>query len=379
MSVHHGSSAHRVAPGLSARFSSENLRVGDLEILRLILNGESVVDWRRLHFATREEVDHFLRANLFDPADAQDLRRLRAILAQAVEYLRRTFRYKVAAPVAEPEHLQDLFLLASGALEPRRYRRIACVVLKVMHTVHHIDARELLHLSRIAEADISQLVDDRVRETMDRLTRVEKLPIQALEGSAKSRQSVITKLISKRENVAAQIYDRHRYRIVVDGHENLVSVVMALAHELFPFNYVVPGQTQNTLVSLADVIRSHPQLQLVDALQAGEDDASRHGANEFSGRSYRILNFIVDLPLRIDATALAARHDRDEDLGRVVFAPVELQVVDAVTARANETGENSHARYKKRQLRRVLGRLSRGLVVPKRRKPVAPGEGGSGP
>jgi len=45
--------------------------------------------------------------------------------------------------------------------------------------------------------------------------------------------------------------------------------------------------------------------------------------------------------------------------------------VDADTARANESGVNAHPRYKKRQLRRVLRRLSRGLVVPKR-KPPAP-------
>jgi len=45
---------------------------------------------------------------------------------------------------------------------------------------------------------------------------------------------------------------------------------------------------------------------------------------------------------------------------------LELQLLDEETAIANERGRNSHARYKKRQLRGVLGRLSRGLVVPKR-------------
>jgi uncharacterized protein (TIGR04552 family) len=57
-----------------------------------------------------------------------------------------------------------------------------------------------------------------------------------------------------------------------------------------------------------------------------------------------------------------------DELGRIVFSLVEFQVVDAETARRNQAGDASHERYKKRQLKRVLRRLSRGLVVPKRNK-----------
>ena len=56
-----------------------------------------------------------------------------------------------------------------------------------------------------------------------------------------------------------------------------------------------------------------------------------------------------------------------DELGRVVFALVEFQVLDAATARINEVGDSSHDRYKRRQLQRVLRRLSRGLVVPKKK------------
>jgi uncharacterized protein (TIGR04552 family) len=52
----------------------------------------------------------------------------------------------------------------------------------------------------------------------------------------------------------------------------------------------------------------------------------------------------------------------------VVFTSVEFQIVDVETARQNEEGENAHALYKRRQRRRVLRRLSSGLVVPKRTK-----------
>ncbi len=363
-------------PTLFERYALDRLEAGDLETLRLILRGGSVIDWKRLHFKTRGEVDHFLRTNLFDPDDPIDVRRMREILRQAVEYLRKTFRYRVAEPVAKPRGIQDLFLLASGVLEPTRLRRIACVVLKVMHTVQHVEARELLHRARVSEVEIAQMVDHRVRGVVERLVREERLPIVEFDGSAKSRHSVVTKLIAKRENVAAQVYDRHRYRVVVEDLASVVTVVLVLAHEMFPFNYVVPGQAQNTLVSLSELGRAHPRLrELARAHPDGSEDDGLRQSNEFSGRSYRILNFIVDLPLRIDATALATKHERDDDLGRIVFAPVELQVVDKLTAHANEEGENAHVRYKKRQLRQVLSRLSRGLVVPRRRKAEPDGNG----
>lgn len=364
-------------PDLLQRYALTRLGVSDLEVLRLILRGVSIIDWKRLTFTSREEVDHFLRVNQFNPADPADLRRLFDILRQAVEYLRKTFRYKVASPVAHPREIQDLFLIASGAMEPRRLRRIACVVLKVMHTVHHVEARELLFRTRISEVELEHMVDARVREVLDSLRDDHQLPIVQYEGSAKSRASVVTKLIAKRETLAAQLYDRLRYRIVVRERGDLVPVVLALSHELFPFNYVVPGQTQNTLVSFSSILKSRPdQGRLSQQLQDLPEEMVRlHEHNEFSSRSYRVLNFVVDLPMRIDATALLTRTDHDEDLGRIVFAPVELQLLDVATAAANESGDSSHARYKRRQLRTVLARLSRGLVVPKGKRPKAPAAG----
>jgi uncharacterized protein (TIGR04552 family) len=87
--------------------------------MRLILRGGSVIDWRRLHFQTKEEVDRYLRLCLFEPDDPFDRDALQRLLDEAVEYLRTSFRYRVADEVAHPDRIQDLFLLASGAREPR--------------------------------------------------------------------------------------------------------------------------------------------------------------------------------------------------------------------------------------------------------------------
>jgi uncharacterized protein (TIGR04552 family) len=351
--------------------------LADLEELRLLLRGGSVIDWKRLHFSDGAEVDAFLKLNLFDLEEARDERRLRAVLSQAVEYLRGAFGYRVADPVARPEDLRDLFLFASGTLEPRKHRRIACVVLKVMHVIHHLEARELVFRTPVREADLAERVHRRIMAEADRM-RAAGLPVVEFRGNVKSRESLVTKLLAKRESVAAQIFDRVRYRIVTERPDQIAPVVRWLTQHLFPFNYAVPGQTQNSLVRFGDLLAAHPEgerlagdLQLPLEAERSDPSAPR---NEFSGKGFRVLNFVVDVPVRIDEL-LPPLDPMADELGSVVFSLVEFQVVDAVTAHQNEAGDSSHERYKRRQLQRVLRRLSRGLVVPKRQRRKKPASG----
>ncbi len=333
--------------------------LGDLERMRLILRGGSVIDWRRLHFHAKEEVDRYLRLCLFEPDDPFDRARLQRILDEAVDYLRTTFRYVVADEVAHPAHVQDLFLFASGVGNPK-LRRIACLVLKVMHVVHHVEARGLLHRARVSEDELMQLVTQRVDHAIAQLKR-EGLPVCAAAGSVKTRHSVITKLLAKKDTLAAQIYDRVRYRVVTADRDHVLPVLVRLCDLLLPFNFVVPGQTQNTLISFRQLVRDSSKLRaLAPHLQiALSHDEHEPQQNEFSGNSYRVLNFVVDLPVRLPERAVEPGD------GRIAFCMVELQLVDKDTSLANERGENAHSRYKKRQLLKVLRRLSRGLVVPK--------------
>ncbi len=357
------------APQRSAYRRVQDMGLGELEAIRLILRGTSVIDWRRLHFRDAAEVDHFLRLNLYDPGDPRDVCRLRAILGQAVEYLRKAFGYQVAAAVTQPADLRELFLLASGAVEPKKYRRIACVVLKCMHVVHHLEARELLFRTPIREADLAERVDRRVMGEARRMRQL-GLPVVEFVGNVKARSSLITKLLAKRETVAAQIFDRVRYRIVTERQDQIPSILNHLTRTLFPFNFVVPGQSQNTLLRFREIMGLHPDADaLIPELQAPLDieAGDRRPANAFSGKGYRALNFVVDLPVRVDEF-LPADGPLADDLGRVVFSLVEFQVVDAATARRNDEGESNHERYKKRQSKNVLRRLSRGLVVPKKRR-----------
>lgn len=342
----------------------------ELERIRLILRGGSVIDWRRLHFKGRDEVDRFLRLCEINPDNPVDEAWVRTVLADAVEYLRRTFKYRVTQAVASPQEIHDLFLIASGVKEPSRFRKIACIVLKVMHVIQHIEGRDLLFRLAISEAEIAELVSSKVVLVAEEM-RGRGLPVVEFVDSIKTRESVITKLVAKKETLAAQIYDKTRFRIVTRTREDILPVLYFLTERLFPFNFVVPDQTENTLIEFKSLLAEHPhfaryaqELHLDLDYEARED---RRPGNVSSGHSYRVLNFVVDIPLRLDAYLPPPEDDHRPRKGRIGFALVELQIVDEQTASRNDTGENAHDRYKHRQKLRVLRRLSRGLVVPKRR------------
>ena len=339
----------------------------ELERVRLILRGGSVIDWRRLHFTTRDEVDRFLRLCGIDTEDPQDLAWMRLILADALEYLRKTFHYRVTAAVARPDEMHDLFLFASGAKEPKRWRRIACIVLKVMHVIQHIEGRDLLFRLAVSEAEIAQLITQKVTTVVSQMEK-KGLALDKFEKSIKSRESLITKLLAKRETVAAQVYDKTRFRMITERREDILPALYFLTQRLFPFNFAVPGETENTLLPFRQVLEEFPHFgRYLDQLHLAPDFEDKEASsNLFSGKGYKALNFIVDVPIRLDAYLPPPELDTRERKGRIGFALVEFQIVDRETARLNEEGENAHLRYKNRQKLKVLRRLSRGLVIPRK-------------
>jgi uncharacterized protein (TIGR04552 family) len=341
--------------------------LGDLERIRLILRGGSVIDWRRMHFTSHDEVGQFLRLCGIDVSSSWDEAWVRVVLADAVEYLRRTFKYRVTQAVANPEDVRDLFLYASGAKEAR-FRRIACIVLKVMHVIQHIEGRDVLFRLAVSEAQVSELVTRRVLDAVEPLI-VSGGAVVEFAASAKSRESLITKLLAKKETVAAQVYDKTRFRLVTRSLNDMLPVLQYLSQRLFPFNFVVPGQTENSLYPFKQVLSDYPHFQkYADDLHLDVDYEDREalGNNQFSGKSYRALNFVADVPVRMDAYLPPPDQDRRERKSRIAFALVEFQIVDQATAKGNEEGDNAHERYKRRQLIKVLQRLSKGLVVPKK-------------
>jgi uncharacterized protein (TIGR04552 family) len=335
----------------------EQATLGDVEAMRLLLRGGSVIDWHRLAFHDGSKVDRFLALNEFAPESADDMDRLEELRADAVEYLTRNFSYRIPADVAHDMPARDLLLLASSRGKKQTY---ACIVLKVMHVMHHLAGRELLFKLPVSDDEVFGFVEAKVVKVVEEI-RAAGYPIVEFAWSRKERDSVVTKLLAKKATIAADVFDKLRFRLITRSLEDLPPVLHEMLHRLIPFNYVIPGQTVNAILPFRRFLDIAPAYaRFSDQLQLDLDrETEDGGANEFSGPTYKVINFVADLPVRIDQF-LCRVPGAETDLGAVIFVLTEFQVMDAETARANEAGENSHVNYKARQHDRVKARLAEG-------------------
>ncbi len=332
--------------------------LADLEGIRVLLRGGSVVDWHRLNFADEQEADAFVRAQEVDPDNEADVARIEQVKQSAIEYLKRHFDFPVPKPVAKKD-IVGLLMLASS----KGHRQIcACAILKVMHIIHHLEARELLFLLPTADEEVFQWVEQKVYRVMAGAL-ANDFPILEFIGGRKNKDSLYTKLLSKPEVSASQIYDKVRFRIVTRSADDIFPVLNYVQRSLVPFNFVIPGQSTNTLLRFHDYCQSEPALaKLVPDLQLPLDleDGLSAIDNRFTAPSYRIVHFIADVPVRVPDKVLAEGSPAIADLGHTIFVQTEFQVLDRQTDESNEEGDASHRAYKERQKLAVMHRLKVG-------------------
>lgn len=343
----------------------EHIDLQDANELRLLLRGESVVDWHRLDYASEADSRRLLALNSLDWDDPGDRERVETLRSHAVEYLRRALKLHVDDEVASTAPFIDLPLMASGVLGTRKQQRSACVLLKVMHILYHLDARELRTRLALSDSALFESVEQSVLEIFDQLRAV-GAPVVEFQWSRKTRESLVTKMLVKRETSAARVFDRLRFRLIVKQQSDIVPTLRTMLRKLIPFNYVVPGQTVNTLVDLRDLDEVGPSRLTTDEGRSAD-------ANEFSGANFRVINFIADLPVRVDG--LVDPAELDAVRGNVVFVLAEFQLIDARTAAFNEEGESSHVAYKNRQHARVRERMLRAPTESKSKSDNGNGNG----
>lgn len=326
-----------------------SLDLQDANELRLLLRGESVIDWHRLDFETEADSRRLLALNAFDWDDERDRQRIGILRGVAFDYLHRILKFHVDEEVASTAPFISLPLMASGKIGSRKQQRSACALLKVMHIMHHLDARELRTRLALSDTELFESVEQSVLEIFDQL-RGSGAPVVEFQWSRKTRDSLLTKMLVKKETSAARVFDRLRFRLIVKQREDLLPTLRTMLRKLIPFNYVVPGQTVNNLLDLRELDGIGPS-------RATTEEAPGADANEFSAANFRVINFIADLPVRVDS--LVPPEQVDHERGNVVFVLAEFQLIDVATAKANEEGESSHEAYKNRQHARVRERMLR--------------------
>ncbi len=337
--------------------------LSDLESVGLLLKGHSVIDWRRLNMKSEEAANAFIRSHGFYPDRELDRERMESIRDAAVDYQRRQFDFPIPRPLGRAP-VSELIRVASG----RGHRQLcACTILKAMHIIHHVEARELLFSLPMSDEDLFRLVEAQVYRLVGHMLSA-GLPITEFSGGRKRRDSIYTKLLSKSDAHASAIYDKLRFRIVCRSRDDILPILLYLSTHLFPFDFVVPGESINTIFHLKSYCEQHEHLKtLVPKAQGNLGDDLSPSDNSFSADNYRIIHFVVDFPVRVPRKVLKAAPQDVQDMGPVVFGLCEFQMVDSNTEEDNEIGDASHARYKERQRQAVMQRLKLGMAGKKRK------------
>jgi uncharacterized protein (TIGR04552 family) len=339
-----------------------------LDAVNLCLGGHSALDLYRLRFTDPSQVQRFLRSSLADADDPFDQARLAHLHGAALGYLRRQFGHRLPEDIAAPERIEDLFLAASEDSSFPRRRMMACALLKVMHLVDHLEARDLGSQLSITDRELAEPVLEGLIEGATRAQHA-GAPIVSAEGGRKSRDAELTKLLLRKDS-ASPIFDRVRFRMVTETPDDIVPVLAWMLRDHVPFNQILARESVNNLASLREWLdgSSGPR-DLVAQLQLppADDDVSARAINSFSATGFQIVNFVIEAPVRADRLASQAGRTFDPAVGRILYVPAELQLVDYVTSLRNNEGECAHNRYKDRQRESADRRLRWGAVAFPRR------------
>jgi uncharacterized protein (TIGR04562 family) len=255
----------------------------------------------------------------------------------------------------------------------------ACAILKVMHTLAHIQhspmyqalpvAREQI-LSRFSElvvhADTTDASHDQWMVAKGAITfgphhkplfllpphasGLMPLPLHSFAiKDGKTRESILVKLLCKKENVAEEIRDLLGIRLVTHTPAQAATALAWLcAHQVIVPPNIIPSRSRNSLI---DAETFHQASQQLSSLGASTFNVH----NPSSSHTYRAIH--------ITGRQLVRTGEGDSIRQRFFF-PFEVQITDADSERQSQHGDSDHKRYKQKQWatarRRVLGRLLMG-------------------
>jgi uncharacterized protein (TIGR04562 family) len=369
------------------------------DTLDSIIGGKSPIDVPWLSLSTLEEAEAFLDCYGFAWGDPRQRRQIEGIRAEAIAFIEGELladepALRIPALVRAQSDVRRLLLWASRDPEGAR-QRWACALLRVMHTVAHGRSSLNERFGRQIRRQILTRFTPHVHRTSHGLMLglgSGAVPLADFEVRAsKGLRSVVTKLLHKVENVAADVFDRIGVRFITRERFDTLLVVRYLrANNVIMFANVIPARSRNTLIDVewvrGEVERLHAEVldgkitegEAMEVLrqEAREQPYPEQPAREvnpFSSIDYRSIQFtcrqqirIADPQLRVlgiseRAQERAAEAEQASRRELRFFVPYEVQILDRESFEVSRSGLASHEVYKSRQReavkRRVLGPL----------------------
>jgi uncharacterized protein (TIGR04562 family) len=392
------------------------------DMFEVMVGGKSPIDLPSLRIRDYQDATMFLTRYGFDPD--KDQRHIQAVMIEALFFIQKYLIPTEWAQGTRPpddimfcDDIRNLILFASSqSLEDREKQAWACALLRVMHTIAHIEGVYRLTDVEVAREQIIARFQKYIFRSPDGKlwfgTPAEAVELDKIEWKhQKSRHSIFIKLLHKKANVAENIYDLLGVRIVTKKLSDVLLVVKYLKdYHIVTFPNAVPARARNTLIDLEktkqmitgfkDALRTakiseEEFLAQIDSGVVRLNPAELENLNPHSSTSYQSIQLTCRQLIRyqepisgwsaklksiLDFGSLDARSEKivfelldfskNWGLGygpleNTSFFPFEVQILDEETGMSNRLGDAAHDRYKLSQIRTARKRvLSAVLTLP---------------
>jgi len=373
------------------------------EVTQVILGGGSSIDLDGLRILSHDEAWNFALNYGYDMGIPAQRARVVHVYEDAVDFLEGVVLEGTDLHV--PNELRtlgdplDLLVLASER-PSTSMGRWSCAVLRVMHTLFHVDHNvNLRFLPEIQRQVFSRYDQHLVCDGGQWFLRgAYEVPLMAVERKEnKDRVSMLLKMLHKPENVAETIYDQIGIRFVAEDKLGVLMVIRFLLdhHVLMP-THIKPSRSRNLLIDMealdawmaalppAFCIQdlSHDERQVLSGSLAIKNPGK--DPNPFSSKDYSAIQFTARTLVRLPSPAtraletLQARLQTmgDTELSDLVSIPElieeqeeftfffahEVQVMEQSGFQSSRSGPASHSEYKQRQRDAARRRVLQGIL-----------------
>jgi uncharacterized protein (TIGR04562 family) len=389
------------------------------DIINVVLKAQSAIDGvDELGIKTMDEARGFLECYGFDLDDPIERAELFGHYQEALSFIRQYFLYPSNVEglrLEIPRKLLELsdpvqLLIFSGQRESdgsaTELARWACAIIKVMHTISHLDRDIRTNYFSDVQTQILDRFYRHIHNENGRLfigkdakdpLLVDLVAFQT--KPKKSRDSMILKMLHKPENVAEDIFDRVGLRFVTKNRLDALRLLKYLRdrHIMMPAN-LKPSRTRNTLIPVDGFLTALKEVtvQLAeDRLTVAQADAHLNEVcsqsvvedlreNPHSSKEYASLQFTCRQLIKIKnpifnelkelrslSETILPQQVRDivfridlKDVQKEVrfFYPFEVQIYDELSHNRNLEGASAHSLYKKNQIMAAMRRVMRGFT-----------------
>ncbi len=341
-------------------------------LMDILIGGTSAIDIHALWVKDRAEALRFIKSYGYDLEDPIDAQKVHAIFVEALHFIESQLMPTQwqdgnlpPDEVLRCDDMCDLLLWASSEDVNHRVHQVwSCAILKIMHTISHIEGSMLFTGAESARNQIIGRFEQALfRNEAGQLFFGKKdlaIEVEKVEWKhAKTRSSILLKLLHKPANVAETVYDLVGVRIVTKTvSEALLAVKVLNESYIVDFPNTLPTRARNNLI---DVNRFVVDLETFRQFLNSGDITPETFETFIGNLSAPVVSYRTDNPhssQKYHSIQLTCRQRVNRQ-----FYPFEVQITDLRSSQLVETGEGSHRYYKRQQIKTARRRILANILT----------------